>query len=79
MAETARVPKRTEMPITESRSRIDETVTKAKKSRLPRNNKMAIVAKMALADNGQNDQKGQKRQIVYIGQNEQKFPTAQNG
>ena len=47
MAETARVPKRTEMPITDNRSRIDETVTKSKKSKMPRINKMATVTKIA--------------------------------
>ena len=50
------------MPRMDKRPRMGETVTKDKKSKLPRTNKKAIVAKMARVANGQNDQSSQNGQ-----------------
>ena len=58
MAKKARLAKRSKivlLPTMEKMPRMDETVTKAKKFKLPTLNKMARVAKMAwVAKDGQN-------------------------
>ena len=61
MAKKARLAKSSKivlLPTMEKMPRMGETVTKDKKSKLPKSNKMVIVAKMARVAAGQNNQGG---------------------
>ena len=52
------MPRKDKMPKMDKMHRLDETVTKAKKSKSPRLNKPATAANMARVANGQKDQGG---------------------